>query len=623
MNLLSKMIHQTFYSRWINEKGRRETWNESVDRYKDFFNEYCPESLKEQYNEAIEGFRKLEVVPSMRAFWSAGDSLKKNHIACYNCAFTLVDHPRIFSEILYILMHGCGVGFSVESEAIKKLPEVPKLRESETENIIVKDSREGWAMAVNKFIKYLYSGIIPTYDLSNIRAKGTRLKTSGGRASGGEVLGEFFESCKIIFKKASLENRKLTPIECHDLICFIAKCVVAGGTRRSACISLSDLGDTEMRSAKEGAFWNTFPQRTNANNTAIYNHKPSSEQFISEMLSLIKSRSGERGIFNRGDLKTNIPTRRQLDPSFGLNPCGEVLLKGSGQFCNLSEVIVRKGDSLKSLKDKIRKAVLFGCLQSMLTNFNFISKSWKKNCEEERLLGVSMTGIMDHEILNNKSEKSEKWFEEIKDEAVLYSIECSKLLGINIPAQVTVIKPSGTTSLLVDSSAGIHGRWSKFYIRRITVSKSDPIYNFLKEEGVPVIEQEGNSNVLFEFPVKTPKNCCTKDDKNAIEQLEHWKMVKQKFTEGNPSATIYVSDNEWIEVIQWLYKNWEIIVGLSFFPKDNNIYPNAPFEAISEERYNEMNKVFPKEIDFSKMKEQDDNTSGQREFACAGGKCEL
>lgn len=622
---LQEMIYKTFYARWDENKKRRENWDESVDRFADFFRQRCPEELQEEFNKAIELFRRKEIVPSMRAFWSAGKPLQKENAMAYNCAFTTIETIKDFPTILYLLMCGCGVGFSVEKKLVEKLPEIPVLFESD-ETIVVSDSREGWAEAYYIILKRLFSGEIPNYDLSKIRKKGERLKTSGGRASGGDVLGELIEETFKIFRAASEEKRKLSPIECHDLVCSIAKCVVAGGTRRSACISLSDLGDTEMRRAKEGQFWVNHPNRSNSNNSAIYEKKPSPVDFIYEMYSMIRSQSGERGIFNRGDLKTTLPERRDKNHVFGINPCGEAVLRRA-QFCNLSEVIIREKDSLEYLKEKIRAATLIGLLQSTLTNFKFISSEWKKNCEEERLIGVSLTGIKDHEILRTISDETAFYARELKNESLKSAEEFSKIMKVNMPAQVTVIKPSGTTSQLVNSSSGIHPRFSKYYIRRVTVSKMDPIYQFLKSSGCPFYEDDNSEmspNALVEFPVKAPDSAESKDEKGAIEQLEHWKIFKTEYCEGNPSATIFVSDSEWIDVVQWVYKNWEHIIGLSFFPKDDNIYPNAPFKEISEEEYEERLKLFPK-INWNELEkfENSDNTKGQREFACAGGKCEL
>lgn len=946
---LQEMIYKTFYARWDENKKRRENWDESVDRFSDFFRQRCPEELQEEFNKAIELFRRKEIVPSMRAFWSAGKPLQKENAMAYNCAFTTIETIKDFPTILYLLMCGCGVGFSVEKKLVEKLPEIPVLFESD-ETIVVSDSREGWAEAYYIILKRLFSGEIPNYDLSKIRKKGERLKTSGGRASGGDVLGELIEETFKIFRAASEEKRKLSPIECHDLVCSIAKCVVAGGTRRSACISLSDLGDTEMRRAKEGQFWVNHPNRSNSNNSAIYEKKPSPVDFIYEMYSMIRSQSGERGIFNRGDLKTTLPERRDKNHVFGINPCvvgetniltkksgwvpiknlvgkdveiwngfdwsvvkpfstgeneimqisfsdgksifctpyhkfilrdnrrveakdlnngdflekcsfpvqakenkndkitsneidskyysygfysgdgnknsksswlypkkyccqerlngdfseesisqkrktwkhgdmpdkdyvpvnesiekclswlagiidsdgvsireknssgiqissvnkefllnislmlnrlgcnpkvskgrpegeklmpdhkggekaffckeihrlllnatdtslllslglktnrvlfeknnpqrdcrrfvyvtkiektdrkeetfcvsepknnsvvfdgiltgncGEVVLRRA-QFCNLSEVIIREKDSLEYLKEKIRAATLIGLLQSTLTNFKFISSEWKKNCEEERLIGVSLTGIKDHEILRTISDETAFYARELKNESLKSAEEFSKIMKVNMPAQVTVIKPSGTTSQLVNSSSGIHPRFSRYYIRRVTVSKMDPIYKFLKDSGCPFYEDDNSemsANALVEFPVKSPDSAEIKNEKGAIEQLEHWKIFKTEYCEGNPSATIFVSDSEWIDVVQWVYKNWEHIIGLSFFPKDDNIYPNAPFKEISGEEYEERLKLFPK-INWNELEkfENSDNTKGQREFACAGGKCEL
>ena len=624
------------YSRWNEELGRRETWDETVDRYDEFFwkilwDKRISAELKDAYSKAIDAIRSFDVMPSMRCLWTAGPALERENISGYNCAYVAVDNPRVFAEILYILMCGTGVGFSVERQYINKLPEVPNKLYFEFDPIIFEDSKLGWAEGYLELITRLYRGDVPEYDLSKIRPKGSRLKIFGGRASGPEPLKELIDFTIQVFKNA--QGRKLNSIECYDIVCKIANCVVSGGVRRSATLSLSNLTDLRMRRAKDGQFWIENPQRALSNNSVAYTEKPDMRAFMEEWMALVESKSGERGIVNREALKNTLPKRRNKDFDFGVNPCGEIILR-SKQFCNLTEVIVRSTDTLAQLCQKVKYATILGCLQSTLTNFYFLSDEWKKNCEEERLLGVSLTGLMDHPILQ-KTELGDsllapqEWLQVMKQVAIDTAKEWSKALGINMPAAITCVKPSGTVSQLVDSSSGLHPRYAPYYIRRVRVTYTDPLAKFLMAKGVPCEPEVGQTwndvnTVVFEFPVKSPKGSICRKDLTALEQLEYWKMLKIYWCEHNPSVTIYVKDHEWLEVGAWVYKNWDIIGGLSFLPYDGGNYQLAPYEEITKEKYEELIKNFPK-LDFSELSkyETKDETEGSRELACTAGVCEL
>jgi len=625
-----EFIYKRTYSRWLDDKGRREDWPESVVRYWNFMSFRVPDSHWKEFEDACKAIERLDIMPSMRALWTAGEALARDNIAGYNCAYMEISHPKKFAELLYILMNGTGVGYSVERQVVNKLPDIPHTdRAMKDDNCIVfRDSKRGWADGYYRVLIELYKGVHPKYDLSKIRPKGSRLKTFGGRASGPEPLQELIEYTIRLFQSAS--DRKLTSIECHDLCCKIASAVMVGGVRRSACICLSNLSDDRMAKAKSGDWWLQYPFRQYANISTAYTDKPDARKFLSEWMKLVESRSGERGIFNRQGAEFAVAktARRGVGHQWGLNPCGEIILRPD-QFCNLTEVIVRQNDRLEDLKKKVRYATILGCVQSTLTNFKFLSRSWKKNCEEERLLGVSLTGLADNPTLNGVTKEAREWLQAMRLEAIDTASRWSDILGIPMPKAITCVKPSGTVSQLVDSSSGLHPRFSEYYIRRVQVSSKDPIARLLIDCNVPhnpAPNEDPNNpdNWAFEFPIKSPNGSVIKDEVTAIKQLNYWKMLKDYWCEHNPSCTIYVKDSEWVEVGAWVYKNWDHICGLSFLPEDNSIYVRPPYEEIDEDTYNDLNSGFPT-IDFSKLSEYEtnDQTDGSREYACTGGSCEL
>jgi ribonucleoside-triphosphate reductase len=630
-----EFIYKRTYSRWLDDKQRRENWDETVDRYRDYFEPrvaiFSPKV--HEYLKAIEAVRNLQVMPSMRSLWTAGPALDADNIAGYNCAYTVIDKPIRFAEILYILMNGAGAGFSTERQYINQLPEVPEMFDS-LGIIQFTDSKLGWAEGYKVFIEMLYQGQNYTCDYSLLRPKGSRLKTFGGRSSGPEPLRELVEFTRKIFKQA--QGRKLNSLECYDIVCKIANCVVVGGVRRSATINLSNLSDMRMRHAKEGQFWLENPQRFLSNNSVAYTEKPDMRAFMEEWLSLIESRSGERGIINRPGLTSQMPSRRATMPDLGVNPCGEIILRPF-QFCNLTEVVVRPSDTLEDLCTKVKYATILGCLQSTLTDFKFLSPEWKKNCEEERLLGVRLTGLMEHSILNSISKSkirwgndhAEDWLIAMRITAEVTAKEWSEALGINMPTAITCVKPSGTVSQLVDSSSGLHPVFSPYYIRRVRVTSTDPLAKLLLAKGVNANPEVGTTwgncnTVVFDFPQKAPEGSVFRNDRTALEQLEYWRMLKQYWCEHNPSCTIYVKDPEWLQVGSWVYDNWDLIGGLSFLPYDGGSYELAPYEEITKEKYEELVKEFP-ELDFNELTkyELEDESEGAREYACSGGACEL
>lgn len=623
-------IYKRTYSRYIDGLNRRETWGETINRYWNFFKDRCPAALQATFADACTSIEALGVMPSMRSLWTAGDALDRENIAGYNCAYTVIDDVRSFAEILYILMNGTGVGFSVERQYISKLPEIPYYLPnvpSKDHNIVVEDSKLGWAEGFHKLIMALYLGHRPTYDLSKLRPKGARLKTFGGRASGPEPLKQLFDFTINLFIKA--RGRKLNSIECYDLVCFTANCVVVGGVRRSATINLSNFSDQRMRHAKDGQFWIDNPQRALSNNSVAYTETPDMVSFMEEWLNLTRSGSGERGIVNRVGLKkTAHALGRDATYDFGVNPCGEIVLRPK-QFCNLTEVIVRPEDNLKTLGEKVSHAVLLGCLQSTLTDFNFLSEEWKKNSEEERLLGVSLTGLCDHPILGKTHGDAKRWLVILQGAAEFYAADYAKVLGIEVPKAVTCVKPSGTVSQLTNASSGIHPRFSKYYVRRVRVTRADPIAQMLIDKGVPWHPEVGQTKeecntVVFEYPIESPDDSVFVSERNAIEQLEYWLMLKKYWCHHNPSCTIYVKDHEWLEVGAWVYKHWDDIGGLSFLPFDGGNYPLMPYEAIEKEQYEALLAAMPV-VDFDDLVhyEKEDKTEGSREFACQGGVCEI
>lgn len=628
-DIYQNFIYTRTYSRWIDELNRREKWPETVERYGNFMLSRIPNSKKAEFKKACEAIVNKEVMPSMRSLWTAGKALERENICGYNCSGIIVDHPRVFSETLYILMCGTGLGFSVERQFVNKLPNVPENLKNVDEIIPFADSKLGWAKGYNDFIRGLYDGKICKCDFSKIRPVGERLKVFGGRASGPQPLKELIEFTTNIFQNS--KGRKLNSLECHDLMCKIASVVIVGGNRRSALISLSNLSDDRMRHAKDGQFWDSNPQRMLSNNSAVYTEKPDSATFLAEWLNLIRSKSGERGIFNResSNFIVSQSGRRKTNFEWITNPCSEIILRPN-EFCNLSTVIIRPEDDLESLKKKVRFATILGCVQSTLTDFNFINRNWKKNCEEERLLGVSLTGLRDHKTLGHKSRDSQLWLTSMKQMAVDTAKEWSEVLEINMPAAITCIKPEGSTSQLTNTSSGLHPRYAPYYIRRVRVAVVDPICKFLIDNNIPNHPEVGQtdstcSTRVFEFPIKSPDTAVMNDDVSAIEQLEYWKMLQKYWCEHKPSCTIFVKDDEWLEVGSWVYKNWNYVSGVSFLPFDGGVYKLAPYEPIDEETYEKLIKEFPFTLNFDNLTkyEIEDTTLGAQELACSSGSCEI
>ena len=629
-----EFIHLSRYSRWLPDKGRRETWDETICRYFDFFTEHLKENvnytlkdeLRTELEEAVLG---LQIMPSMRCIMTAGEALKRENIAGYNCSYIAVDRVQSFDEILYVLMNGTGVGFSVERQYVSQLPVVADDFNMSDTTIVVADSKLGWAKSLKELVGMLYVGQIPRWDLSKIRPAGAPLKTFGGRASGPEPLESLFKFAVSLFQNAS--GRKLSSLECHDLVCKIAEIVVVGGVRRSALISLSNLSDDRMRHAKTGQWWNTEPQRALANNSACYTEKPDMGVFMDEWKALYESKSGERGIFNRMSAVTMASKngrRNTEDYEFGTNPCSEIILRNR-EFCNLSEVVVRANDTKYSLLNKVRLASILGTFQSTLTNFRYVSAAWKRNCEEERLLGVSLTGIMDSKITNGKTSLMSlpEVLQELKSVAVDTNLKYSKELGINQSTAVTCIKPSGTVSQLTDSASGIHARHNPYYVRTVRGDKKDPLTRMMMDEGFPVEDDVMNPShtSVFSFPVKVDKNAVFRTDMSAIEQLELWKVYQENWCEHKPSVTISVKEDEWLEVGAWVYKNFDFMSGVSFLPFSEHTYKQAPYQDCTKEEYEILLQRMPKKVEWQKLAEyeQTDMTIGAQELACAAGFCEI
>lgn len=618
--LYQQVIHSSRYARYIPEKNRRETWDETVDRLVSYLKTKTP-TLEKDIEELREAVLNLEVMPSMRLMMTAGEACDRDNIAAYNCSYLAVNNKRAFSEALYILMNGTGVGFSCERQDINKLPIVPKEIGLCDDVIVVEDSKLGWAKAFKKLISHLYEGDIPNFDFSKVRPAGARLKTFGGRASGPDPLKQLFEFVIETFKQAA--GRKLSSIEVHDIMCMIGQIVVVGGVRRSALISLSNLTDRRMREAKMGAWYNDNPQRGLANNSVAYTETPDSETFMEEWLSLVKSKSGERGIFNRVAAQNQAAKWGRRDPSlsYGTNPCSEIILRDK-QFCNLTEVVVRAGDTEDSLKRKIRLATLLGTIQSTMTDFKFLSHEWIQNTQEERLLGVSLTGIMDAKITNNPDPKM---LERLRDEARKTNKKYAEILEIPESASITCVKPSGTVSQLVDSASGIHARHHDQYIRTVRMDKKDPITDFLIAAGVQHEDCQMNpkSTSIFSFPIRAPKGALTRTSKTAIEQLELWLTYQRHWCEHKPSVTVSVKDKEWVEVGAWVWKHFDEISGVSFLPHSDHTYPQAPYQDATSDEVKALEKVTPSKLDWSVFIEEDDNTTGTQELACSSGSCEI
>jgi len=631
------------YARWLPKENRRETWEETVARYFDFMEEH----LKENTNQELvpktremleEAVLNLEVMPSMRALMTAGPALEKNHIAGYNCAYLSVDHPKAFDECLYILMHGTGVGFSVERQFINKLPEIPEQVVDVDDTIVVQDSKEGWQSSFRKLISYLFDGEIPNWDTSKVRPKGSRLNTFGGRASGPEPLLDLFHFSTNIFRGAV--GRKLNSYECHRLMCKIAEVVVVGGVRRSALISLSNLTDDRMRNAKTGQWWIDTPEMALSNNSVCYTEKPDMGIFMKEWTALYDSKSGERGIFNREAAIKQVAKsgRRDTEHEFGCNPCSEIILR-DGQFCNLTEVVIRAEDTQKDIKRKVKLATILGTFQASLTNIRRLRKKWAVNTKEEALLGVSLTGIMDNAFMNGDNKgvavcegNSGKlslpdFLLSLKREAIKTNKEWAGLLGINHSTSITAIKPSGTVSQLVDSASGIHPRHNDYYLRRVRADIKDPIAQLMKDEGVPCEPDvmKPDSVIVFTFPMKAPKNAVLRDDKTAIEQLELWLIYQTYYCEHKPSVTISVCEHEWMQVGAWVYENFDRVSGVSFLPHSDHSYQQAPYEDCTEEVYLKALATMPDSVNWDRIKEYElsDTTKGMKTMACTGDLCEM
>ena len=622
----NEFIFYQFYSRWNNDTGRRETWVEAIDRFMDYMKEVVGKKFSEkEYSELREGILKQEVCPSMRLLWSAGKACRSSNVTAYNCAYIAPTTWRDLSEIMYVSMCGAGCGFSVEPENVEKFPQIQKQTKSKKVSaVVVEDSKEGWCDAFVEACEIWSSGKDADIDYSKIRPAGKKLETMGGRASGPAPLEELMTFTRR--KMLGRQGRRLTTIDLHDIICQIGLIVVAGGVRRSALISLSSLDDIEMRDAKKGAFWQTNGQRSMANNSVVYETKPSAGEFMEEWTALVTSGSGERGIFNRGGLEVQLPKRRwdvlKNVKQTGMNPCGEIYLQ-SKQFCNLTSIVVRPDDNLASLKRKVKMATILGTYQSTLTKFKYISKSWKQNCDHERLLGVSFTGYYDNEFIRN-----DKVLSELREVAVKTNKEYAKKLGINQSKAVTCVKPHGNSGQMLGVGSGMHPWFSEYFIRRVRIGVTDPLLQLVKDQGVPVKPEIGYSSsnttvMVLEFPVKAPEGAVLKDDVSAIDMLTEWKRIKTKFTEHNPSATIYVGDDEWIKVANFVYENWDIVGGLSFLPRNDHVYQLAPYEEITKKEYEERMKKIG-HLDFAKLLyyEASDNTKGAKELACGGGTCE-
>lgn len=622
MDAYKHFIHQSRYARYNPAEGRRETWAETVARYCDFWMEKYPESFP--YDEVYSAIYNMDCVPSMRALMTAGKALDRDNMAGFSCSFVAIDDVRAFDEILYILMCGTGVGFTVERQDIAKLPCVAEEFHPSDTVIVVRDSKIGWATALREYIAMLYGGKIPQVDTSKLRPEGAPLKTFGGRSSGPEPLRKMLAEITRIFKKAA--GRKLNSVECHDIVCIIASCVVVGGVRRSALISLSNLSDERMRNAKNGKWWEDNGQRALANNSVAYTEKPDIGVFMQEWHSLYESKSGERGIFNRvaAEKKAAENGRRVLGFDWGTNPCGEIILRPHG-ICNLSEVIVRAGDTEADLARKVRVATIIGTYQSTLTNFRYVRRIWQRNAEEERLLGVSMTGIQDNRLLaiSEDPEDTAAILSELKQVAIDTNKVWSAKLGISQSAAITTVKPSGTVSQLTDSASGIHPRFSEYYIRSVRNSVRDPISSFLIEAGVPYeLDVTSASSYVFSFPIKSPEGAVCVKDTSAKEQLEHYLIFKKYWCEHNPSITIYVKEHEWMEIGALVYKHFDDIGGVSFLPYSDHVYQQAPYIPIDKAKYDELMGQFPT-VDWSKFKEDQDNVESTKELACVAGYCEI
>lgn len=622
------------YARWIEEKNRRETWSETVERYVSYmqgrYEKLTNKKLdKKERDRWVDAITTLKVMPSMRALMTAGPALDKDNVAGFNCSYVAIDNVRTFDEIMYILMCGTGVGFSVERQYVDKLPEIAEKFHTTETVIKVRDSKIGWAKSYRELIAMLYAGQIPQFDMSLVRPAGAKLKTFGGRASGPDPLRDLFKFSIETFQKAS--GRKLTSIECHDIVCKIADVVVCGGVRRSALISLSNLSDIRMRDAKTGQWWDNNPQRSYANNSVAYTEKPDIGTFMKEWVSLYDSKSGERGIFNRvaSQKMATRSGRRDGDFDFGTNPCSEIVLRNK-QFCNLSEVVVRPDDTEETLKEKVEIATIFGTLQSTLSDFRYLTKQWKDNTEEERLLGVSLTGIMDHEVLSgnifNQTVLRDMLIN-LKEHSIKTNKKWAEMLGVNQATAITCVKPSGTVSQLVDSASGIHPRYSPYYLRTVRADKKDPLCDMMMDKGFygeDDVMKPNDTKVIY-FPMKSPKSSIMRDAKSAIEQLEIWKMYQLHWCEHKPSITVYVKEEEWLQVGAWVYENFDVMSGVSFLPHSDHSYKQAPYQEVDKKTYEEWLAKTPRNINWMDLTnyEKEDTTTSSKELACTAGACEV
>ena len=630
MELYNAFIAKSRYARFREDLGRRENWDETVARYMDWFDKQAGRNgyqiPLEDLNEVKDAILNLEVMPSMRCLMVAGEALERDNVAGYNCSYAAVDNIRVFDEIMYILMCGTGVGFSAETKYVQKLPTVSESFNKTDTTIVVGDSKIGWASAFRELISLLYAGKIPKWDVSKVRPSGTPLKTFGGRASGPEPLVSLFEFAVNLFTKAA--GRKLHDIEVHDLVCKIAEIVVVGGVRRSALISLGDLSSDRLRTAKSGQWWVDNVQRALANNSAVYEEKPEIGTFLKEWTSLYESKSGERGIFNRLAAKKHIELLGRRDPNheWGCNPCSEIILRPA-EFCNLSEVVIRPEDTLESLKKKVKIATIIGTVQSTLTDFKYLRSVWKKNMEEERLLGVSLTGIMDHYLLSKANGDAATWLREMKEHAIDTNQRYAAYLNVNPSAAITCVKPSGTVSQLVSCSSGIHPAYSEYYIRTVRADVKDPLAEFMKDMGFPCEPDvtKPHNTLVFSFPQKAAKGAVLRYQVNAIEQLELYKLYQLHWCEHKPSITVYVREDEWIKVGAWVYDNFDYIGGVSFLPFSDHTYAQAPYQPCTKEEYEEALAKMPKEIFWAGLQvyENSDMTEGAQTLACSGGNCEL
>ena len=622
------------YARWIEKENRRETWSETVERYVSYmqgrYEKLTKKKLdKKERDRWVDAITTLKVMPSMRALMTAGPALDKDNVAGFNCSYVAIDNVRTFDEIMYILMCGTGVGFSVERQYVDKLPEIAEKFHTTETVIKVRDSKIGWAKSYRELIAMLYAGQIPQFDVSLVRPAGAKLKTFGGRASGPDPLRDLFKFSIETFQKA--KGRKLNSIECHDIVCKIADVVVCGGVRRSALISLSNLSDIRMRDAKTGQWWDNNPQRSYANNSVAYTEKPDIGTFMKEWVSLYDSKSGERGIFNRvaSQKMATRSGRRDGEHDFGTNPCSEIVLRNK-QFCNLSEVVVRPDDTEKTLKEKVEIATIFGTLQSTLSDFRYLTKQWKDNTEEERLLGVSLTGIMDNFILSGGAFNQavlKSLLVNLKDHAIETNKKWAELLGVNQSTAITCVKPSGTVSQLVDSASGIHPRYSPYYLRTVRADKKDPLCDMMIDKGFHAEDDvmKPNDTKVIYFPMKSPVESVMRDAKSAIEQLEIWKTYQLYWCEHKPSITVYVKEEEWLQVGAWVYENFDVMSGVSFLPHSDHSYKQAPYQEVDKKTYQEWLTKTPRNINWMDLTkyEKEDTTTSSKELACTAGACEI